>query len=206
MKRCQLTGLAGLTPCVIQARCPDAARTCAEALEQARNDTAPCLRSAAGARAVLQAEGWADCPSWSALAAGARPAAPDADEAGLGDWMRLASWLAAARVADSQPLLLRLRAASGRGLAALPGRTAGSLRSANCPAATTPPAPAPRAKRLRRRKSTRLWPPNGRVRRPRSGVHARPAGSPGESCGACPVPGPASSVGVGRDPCKRQLR
>ncbi|CAE7201406.1 unnamed protein product [Symbiodinium natans] len=64
----------------IQARCPDAARTCAQALEQARDDTAPCLRSAAGARAVLQAEGWADCPSWSALAAGARPTAPDADE------------------------------------------------------------------------------------------------------------------------------
>ena len=80
---------------VIQARCPEAAQSCVAALEQPHASTAPCLRSAADAKATLQAEGWTDCPSWSALAGGARPNAPDENEAGLGDWphgwQRLAS-------------------------------------------------------------------------------------------------------------------
>ena len=43
-----------------------------------------CLRSAAVARNLLQAEGWQECPSWRAIADGARP--PAATDRSLGDW------------------------------------------------------------------------------------------------------------------------
>ena len=67
---------------------------------------------------------------------------------------------------------------------------------ANCPAATTPLAPDPRAKPLRRRRSTRPWLPNRHVRRPRLGVPTqRFVGSPGENLRAACVGSRAVRVG-----------
>eukprot|EP00439_Symbiodinium_sp_Y106_P083243 s600_g23.t1 len=70
---------------VIGERAPALAEACVRQLEG--RDTAleaTCLRSAAVARNLLQAEGWQECPSWRAIADGARP--PAVMDRGLGDW------------------------------------------------------------------------------------------------------------------------
>ena len=60
--------------------------------------------TAAGARTLLQSEGWDACHSWVALL---EPATTTRGRLG-----RLATWLATACIADSQPILSRPRAAS----------------------------------------------------------------------------------------------
>ena len=62
---------------------PALAEACVRQLE-GRDTEATCLRSAAVARNLLQAEGWQECPSWRAIADGARP--PAVIDRGLGDW------------------------------------------------------------------------------------------------------------------------
>ena len=47
-------------------------------------DNAHCLAEAAHARRTLQDQGWSNCPTWSMLLDGARPAPPEAP--GAGDW------------------------------------------------------------------------------------------------------------------------
>ena len=159
---------------VIQARCPEAAQICVAALEQPSVSTAPCLRSAADARATLQAEGWADCPSWSALAAGARPNTPDENEAGLGDWPH--------------------------GWQRLVSHTRSNLHYRDCVLAMQIalqrwlrlplPSPAPRPESLRGRRSARLWPPHRPVRRPRSCMPAHgPPGTPARLLAQKTAPG-----------------
>ena len=68
---------------VIGERTPALAEACVRQLE-GRDTEATCLRSAAVARNLLQAEGWQECPSWRAIADGARP--PAVIDRGLGDW------------------------------------------------------------------------------------------------------------------------
>ena len=68
---------------VLGERAPALAEACVRQLE-GRDAETTCLRSAAVARNLLQAEGWQECPSWRAIADGARP--PVATERSLGDW------------------------------------------------------------------------------------------------------------------------
>ena len=68
---------------VLGERAPALAEACVRQLE-GRDAETTCLRSAAVARNLLQAEGWQECPSWRAIADGARP--PVATDRSLGDW------------------------------------------------------------------------------------------------------------------------
>ena len=68
---------------VLGERAPALAEACVRQLE-GRDAETTCLRSAAVARNLLQAEGWQECPSWRAIADGARP--PMATDRSLGDW------------------------------------------------------------------------------------------------------------------------
>ena len=142
---------------MIGERAPALAEACVRQLEG--RDTAleaTCLRSAAVARNLLQAEGWQECPSWRAIADGARP--PAVMDRGLGDWPH--GWQHSALLPGMPPsscALLRSQANRHPGRAShntVPARNAACLASPFAPPAPPPSKavrPLSRLRRARRR-------------------------------------------------------
>ena len=135
-------------------RLPAFAECCVDSLAGG-GGCAPCLQNAAGARALLQAEGWQTCPEWWEVADGIR--APRLQDTGRGNWPH--GWQSHATrtrnlhlrervlLPTLSPSTFRARALASptacRGMANSSPReachTGGATCHADCPPPTAPP-------------------------------------------------------------------